>query len=234
MEKKFMQYNPEIIKLIDTLVNKSNLGLKFEKIDDGKRVSCNYKSVSYLFHIDFPVEMFEFSGEQVNFYDFCEFANIMNVFKNPNVIETDNSFILDMDKSSVEYYLGDPAEIKSGFNREKEFDSDLTFSMSKESIKKLNSCKNLFSSEYLSFVYDGETLKARLTSKTRGDNKYEEFYAVDEQKDVDIEFKTFALVVGALTIGDWVVDICKDGLVRYSYQNTNGINLNLYSLHVED
>jgi hypothetical protein len=180
------------------------------------------------------VENFEFSGEEINFYDFGEFANIMKTFKYPNIVDGDAVLTLDMDTSSVDYTIGDPDAIKRGFTKERSFESDLHFKMSAESIKTLNSVKSLFGSEYLSFVYDGNTLKARLTSKTRGDNKYEEFYTVDDGKDVTVDFKMFALVTSALTIGDWVVDVCNDGIVRFTYQNTSDINLNLYCMRVDD
>ena len=234
MSKNYIEYSPELIKLIDSIVNKGNLGLKFEKNEDCSRVYCNYKSTSYNFHIDFPVSKFNFSGQEINFYDFGEFANIMKSFKYPNIIGTDSNIVLDMDKSSVEYAIGDPDATKRGFNKEKFPESDVTFKMSNESIKRLNGAKSLFSSEYLSFVYDGETLKARLTSKSRGDNKYEEFYTVENAENISVEFKTFALVISALGIGDWDVDVSNDGIVRFVYVNTEDINLRLYCMRVDD
>ena len=107
MEKTYIKYSPETIKLLDSLVNSGNLGLKLEKVDiDGvQRVSAKYKSPSYLFQVDFPTELFDFEGQEINFYDFGEFAKILKTFKNPNIYQTESSIVLDMDKSSVDYSL---------------------------------------------------------------------------------------------------------------------------------
>lgn len=235
MSKNYIEYSPELIKLFNTIVNKGNQGIKLEKTENGERVFCNYKSASYLFHIDFPVNQFNFDGKEINFYDFGEFANIIKTFKNPNIICNDASLILDMETSSVDYTLGDSDAIKRGFTKSKDAEYVVTFNMSEETIKKLNSVKNLFGSEYLSFVYERDVLKARLTSKTRGDNKYEECYVVKSaEEDVSVEFKTFALVISALGIGSWDVSVSNDGIAKFDYVNTDDINLSLYCLRVDD
>ena len=234
MEKQYIDYNSDIIKLIDSVVNSGNLAIKLEKMEDGERIFCNYKSPSYNFHLDFPKAMFNFEGQELNFYDYGEFANIMKNFKYPRIAHNSSGLVLDMEKSSVEYTVGDSEAIKRGFNKEKFDSSDVTFIMTEESVKSLNRAKGLFGSEYLSFVYNGDMLKARLTSKTRGDNKYEEYYSVEKAGDVSVEFKTFALAISALSVGGWVVDVNNDGIVRFNYENNNDINLRLYCMRVDD
>jgi len=236
MEKTYIKYSPETIKLLDSLVNSGNLGLKLEKVDiDGvQRVSAKYKSPSYLFQVDFPTEMFDFEGQEINFYDFGEFAKILKTFKNPNIYQTESSIVLDMDKSSVDYSLGDPDVIKRGFTKAREYGVDVVFDMDAESVKKLNSCKNLFGSEYLSFIYNGETLAVRLTSKTRGDNKYEEYFSIAEETDSTVDFKTFALVLPALSVGEWRVEISNDGVTAFILKNNENINLKIYGMQVEE
>ena len=229
-----VNYNPEIIDIISKIVNSDNPGVKLEKSEDGSVVSCNYKSATYNFHIDFPSEMFNFDGNEVNFYNFQEFSKIVKTFKSPSISMNDSSFFLDMEKSSIEYILGDPNAIKKGFSKVISFEPDVSFIMSNESIKNLNSCKGLFGSEFLTFVYDNDTLKATLKSKTRGDNKYEEYYNVENSSGVEVDIKIFALVVPTLSLGDWIVDISNDGLVRFTLQNNNGINLNLYCMKIDD
>lgn len=233
MSKKIdVKYNNEYLKLLNFL---SNINEKFliEKSEDGKRIDIESKNaattVAYILSTN--VENFSFDGEQVGFYKYSEFNELMNAFDNPKLKQEDYKFEIVKDKSKITYRTGQPEAIPKVFEDIKFEDPDFTFNLDENEFVNIRKMIGLMDAETVSFVHTNNKLVIKLAGEDE-DNTYEKEFNVTDGEDVDITIPKDIFMLAPK--GDYDVEIKEEGIVRFVYKSNPDFTLNLYTAENED
>jgi hypothetical protein len=233
MSKKVdVTYSTEYLKLLSLL---SNINEKFliKKSANGKSIEVESKNaattVAYVLSTD--VENFSFDGDEVGFYKYSEFNELMNAFDSPKLKQEDFKFEIVKDKSKITYRTGQPEAIPKVFEDIKFENPDFTFSLEEEEFSNIRKMIGLMEAETVSFIYSNNKLTVKLAGDDE-DNTYEKQFSAEGEGDVSITIPKDIFMLAPK--GFYDVEIKGEGIVRFVYKSNPEFKLNLYTAENED
>jgi hypothetical protein len=210
-----------------------------EKSEDKKSITITARTPSRSVAYDFkaPIDMFNFEGDNITYFDFKEFYTLFSVNDDPILKQGVNKFEIIKDRAKLVYYLGEKEATEDSDDEYEEYvafdESHASFTMTAETMKKLKNMISLTKAEDLIFKVKDDKILIKLYY---GENQptYEEIFDLDGPAVEDFQFIVDTEIIKLSPENDYVVDLNSAGVVRLKYMNDKNIELNLYISEIEE
>jgi len=221
-----VEYNKDMLSLLNDLsaINESVIINKNDKKLSVQRAN-NARSIAYRLSMESSV--FNFSGDQVSFYKFPEFFQLLSCFDSPELHQTDDKLVISKDKCKINYLLSDPETLTKS-PKQIQFDNpQVEFKLSTADIKELKKMIGLLTAKNTKFTCAKN--KVDITCYNSGhDNSFSKSYPTDKCTK-DLSFAISSDVFPVIPEGDYVIELMekplpnsKDGktisIVRFTLQ----------------
>jgi hypothetical protein len=232
-------YNPIFLKLLRDL---TNINKKFiiKKTEDEQYIkieSVNAKG-TVAYQLKAKLKDFDFDGDEVGFYNYSEFDQLLNAFDEPSLKQNNSKFEIYKDDSKITYTTANPEAIPPVFKKVEFKDPDLTFTLTEKeifSLKKMTSILGIDAS--IVFKIDSES---KLTIKVEGEEEessYQKEYKLDSLNE-DLVGGGFSMTIpqDIFTLSPkatYQIQVTQEGIIRFVYKNEKDFELYLYTGETE-
>jgi hypothetical protein len=232
---KEVKYNKEFISLLNNL---SIINKKFiiNKKDNKIRVDGKNEGVTVAYTFNCDAENFDFDGEEIAFYNFSEFYDLFNVYKDSSLNYDSNYGLLEIkdnnSKSKIKYYTADPEIVPKTFDFLK-FDSfDYKFYLNSEEFAYIRKMVGLVDAKKVKFSLKNGEFKLVLFSDEKNPT-FEKTFEIEASSELDVSTDSFSLVTPPDIFlfspkGDYEIQIRKAGVFKFGYAHDT-FDLNLFS-----
>lgn len=229
-------FEKEYLTLLKDLSN-INDKILVKKTDDEEYIEIESKNaqttVAYI--LKAPMDNFNFSGDEVGFYKFSEFSELLNAFEEPKLKQDDSKFEINEGKSKITYYTADPEAIPPVFKKMEFEDPEITFTLTEEEFSNLKKMCSLLQAETISFSIKNGKLKVGLLGEDKEDSSYEKEFEIDSlDTEDDVTLETPKDIFLLAPKGEYEVQIKEAGIVRFVYVNDSDYELELFTAENED
>jgi hypothetical protein len=192
----------------------------------------NSKTVAYRFTA--PVEHFNFEGDNVAFYKFAEFFQLVSCFDTPTLDQKDNRIIISKDKSKITYLSSDSDTIMKGPSKISFSKPDIVMEFKGSEIKDIRKMIGLLTAENTRFSCNDQNINITLYNKNH-DNSFTKTYTPLKSvgKDEVVELAIASEIFTLLPEGDYTVEIKKEGIVKFSLKKEN-VSLELFTAEIDE
>lgn len=229
-------YNKDTLTLIRKL-SEINTELTIEKSEDGKLVHiiARTPSRSLAYEFDAPIDMFNFEGDSITFFDFKEFYTLFSVNDDPVLKHDTYKFEIVKNRAKLVYFLGErEATDEDEYEEVVEFESsDASFKLTADTMKKFKTMISLTKAEDLILEVEGDKVLIKLYYQ-ESQPTYEESFDLDEPAKKDFKFIVDTEIIKLSPENDYIVDLNADGVVRMKYLNDKNIDLNIFISEIEE
>jgi len=203
---KKVEYNKEMLSLLNDLCS-INESIIVKKVNEGKALMVqranNAKSIAY--RLGMNPEVFNFDGDEVAFYKFAEFYQLLSCFETPELSQIDNKFIISKDKSKINYLLSEPESITKGPSNIRFQDPSVSIKLESSDIKELKKMIGLLVAKNTRFTCKDN--KADITCyNSNHDNSFTKTYDT-ETCDKDIRFSISSEIFTVIPDGDYKIEL---------------------------
>ena len=230
-----ISYNEDALSLIRKLSDINNQ-IPIKKSDDGKFITIDTQNPSKTITIEFkaPVDMFDFEGDEISFFDFKEFYALFSVNKEPTIKQTDTKLDIIKDRSKLEYHLAEFEAITDDDEVYCQFDeSHASLHISSEMMKKFKTMATITKAETVKLNITGDKILVKFFYE---DNQptYEEEFDLEETATEDFKLDLDAEIIRLTPENDYRMQLNSSGVIKLTWINSLGITLNLYVAEVEE
>ena len=216
-----VKYTKNFVSLLNSLsiINKKFIIKKEDnklKIDSKNDMS----TIAYKFNCD--LSHFNFEGDQIAFYNFSEFSDLFNVYKDALLTYNENSGmfqIFDADKKSkIKYYTSDPEIIPETFKKLKFDDYDYKFNLTSDDFVYIKKMISLIDAKKVKFIQKNGEFKIVLFSEEK-DPTFEKTFILESSSE---DNKDFCLVSPPDIFlfapkNDYEIQIKEVGIFKFKY-----------------
>lgn len=228
-----VDYNFE---LLNTIFELSNITEKIliQKTADGIEIKAGDDGRTLMYHLKAPSEMLSIESDCAIF-DYTRFFNKVSMFEKPELDLDDSIFTIRSEGKVATHNIANGSIVKAAFNSVNIPTIDASLSISVETIKNINKLSgiNYFDSNRIQFDFGKEkstlTLKSTSHSNTYQSDLEGVNFTASEDFHVLINAKAFQMLP---TSSDYELKVCKDGIVEFVMNRTDGISISLYTTKV--
>ena len=242
-----MNYNKNLIELISDLSSlQAQLIFEDDKNQQTFTVKANDDKVTTCFILNAPKSYFDFTGDQIAFYDYTKFKKYFSIFDKPtkdpatsNVPKLDitpnkngNGYTLNI-QSSIDsrcFYtkLGDPHVVtKPQFDKIAMPSIDAELPLSEEDVINLKSMISTVSADTATFNCSGNVCKVTLCNNYSGDTFTMSFdLTTPTQNNFEIVIPKNGIV--AMPVASYNIKMCSRGLIELTQIRDDDIKLTMY------
>lgn len=187
-------------------------------------------------------EIFDFLGDELAFYNFPEFYQILSSFTEPNIkqkIDNQNeddeitTFLISKDKSRIIYKISDISSLRPNPSEFPSMDdNDLNFIINGDDLKELQKMKGLINASNLKINMSDGILKLELFSNSY-DNSFDKEYIISNSKVEKINMVISTEILSVLPKGDYNVKINTEGIITFTLKNDD-IELVIITAELEE
>lgn len=220
---KELSYKIETLNLLNQLTLSLSNSIIINKNEDETRFVVNRfnasETISFFFNA--PISDFDFDGDEIAFYNFAEFFQLISVFKDPKITQDLNKLIISKNNSKIKYVLSDSEIISKGPKGfEISEDANCEFELNAEELKNLGKMIGLVSAEKANIKVNDGKLTITLCNETHENTFDKEFTTITSDGE-DFAFNIPSEIFTTIPPGNYKVMIFKDGLVMLEYKSTN-------------
>lgn len=222
----FKKSTIDLIRRLTTI----NPSILIEK-DDTKitiKSSDSSGSVAYMFEAESAD--FGFTGDEVGFLDFNEFHQLLNVYKNPTIMQDEDDaldLVISENRSKISYRLTNSEVIKRGFNEIEFGDSDVEFILTTDDIKHINKMLSLVNAESVKMAVADGKIKFTLFSK-KSTNTFEEVYDSDSANDKEFSINLTKDTFVMIPADNYRISAKEEGIVKFSMIRDDSASVDIY------
>ena len=190
-------------------------------IDDKEKIfiSSENDSSTIKYFLFAKPENFEFDSEEIAFYNFNEFYNLLQVFTTPDIEQKENKITISEGKTKIKYLLSDAEVLKRGPKKLLIKDkSDVKFVLTKEQLKELKKIISLLGSAKCQFEISKDKLICKLFNDSH-DNSFEKEYEIKEKNTDELSMIISSEIFTLIPDLDYTIEIISEGLIIVKYQN---------------
>lgn len=224
-----IKHNKQFLSLINDLTPISN-SVIINKTDNQVKITRANSASTVFYTLEAAKDAFDFDGEKIAFYEFAEFYQLLNVFENAEISLNENKLTISSDKSKIRYIISDPETIKAGPSQILFQSSDAKVVLESNEIKNFKKMIGLIKAKFIKFTVKDKNINFRCFNDAH-DNSYEKNFPIENES--DFSMKISSEVFTLIPDNKYVLEICKDGLVKISYEKDN-IKLAVYVAEIED
>ena len=227
-------FNKEALSTVNQLSritkNRENkCPIKFEKDEEGIHVQAGNEGNTIVFTYDAPTGYFDFTGDDICFYDYPEFHRYLSAFEDPimttEVIDEEyESLVFTQGRRKIVYPLSD-SEVVDTKRRKIKWDiPSAVFDFVDTDVTALKSILSLLGAKEtnLVFSFSGETVtvKTASTMRNRSANTYEDTFALKEPVAEDFTITIKSDIFSHLNNKfNYRVEVSDIGVIRFFYDD---------------
>jgi hypothetical protein len=212
-----LQYTKKFFDLVKDLSG-INPSIIFEKDEDGnilvKRANA---SQTIIYTLKANKSNFEFESEDVAFYNYPEFHQLISVFKEPILNEDNDKLIISEGKSKIKYKVSDAEVINRIKGKSKFSEPDVEFSISADQLSKIKKMIGLISAEQIKFKVKKSSEIECVFFNGEHSNNWEETYAVSKESESEFDLVINARVFTLIPVNGYKLAIKKEGITQLKY-----------------
>ena len=213
-----MEFKKEYLDLVKDL-SPINPCIIFDKDEDNVIIKRSDASNSIIYTLEAPKDNFNFEAEDIAFYNYPEFHQILSVFDEPKLIESaENRITISEKQSKINYRISD-SEVIPKVQGEGHFESpDCEFTITVEQLDKIKKMIGLISSEKIRFkvTKDSEDVICDFFNLSHSNN-WEKPYSLDSISEETFELIISAKIFTLMPRNSYVISIKEDGIVKLNY-----------------
>lgn len=179
---------------------------------------------------------FDFVGEEIGFYDFPEFYQLLCTLKEPVIEQTEdsNKIVLKQNRSKINYVISDPESLVAPRHPGVEYDNvDAVLKLTKEEFQEIRKMASVLKAKYTQFTIKGNEVTVKCYNEGH-DNSWDNTYELDSvDTEETITMKFFSETFTLFPMNDYTIYFNGEGLVDFKYKSEE-VNLNLYIRPLED
>lgn len=231
-----VKFKKETLNLINDLaaINNQIVIGKDEKDKNAVIKSANpAETLAYIFTT--KKDNFSFDGDELAFYKFSEFYQMLSCFAEPTINQNLNKLVISEKTAKLNYLLTDASIIQKGPSSIKFVNPDYSIKIEKAGLAELEKMVGLLETENVSISIKKNSAKATIKLfNSDHNNSFEKSFTLDEKNgQEDFEIKFSAEIFRYAPKEDYTVDIKKEGILRFAFENENA-NVQLFTAELED
>jgi len=221
-------YNKEYLDLVKSL-SSINPAIIFEKVENNRiLVKRNNASSSIIYTLEASDTNFNFSSEDLAFYNYPEFHQLLSVFDDPTLTESENKIKIEENKSKIHYKVSDSEVIQKVNGTGKVPPPNAIITISSDQLDEIKKMIGLVSAEKVKFkVTEGSKELTCKFFNLSHSNNWENEYEVDKESDIDFELTISSQVFSLIPKNSYEIRINEAGVIKMHYINDE-FDLNLY------
>lgn len=227
---KKVQYNSELFDLVKDLTS-INTQVVFEKDEEGNVVVRRSDSESTIaYELRAPRDYFDFSEEQIAFYNYPEFFQYFRALGEPEISINQKSMTLKERGSKTSYLLSNPESIEKGPKTINFSNPDVRIELSSDDLDEILKMIALINAKKVQVFGNGKKLTVKVYQNLH-DNTFEKTFKVENVGGLDeeIDFVMFAETFKNLPVKrNYIIEIKKQGFIRIALVDEN-IGLDIYT-----
>ena len=230
-----IKYNKGILTLINQLSNiNSKLVIKKSEEEDNITIDAKTASGSVAYSLKAPIEVFDFDGNDISFFDYRDFFRMFSVYDEPAIKQNENMFEISKERSKMTYPIAEKEAVEIDDYDYIEFEEyQAKFNLTAEHLKKFKQMTPLIKAEDLIFkVRDDKVIITLYYEKDQP--TYEEEFDLSEKASKDFDIVVSPDVIKFAPENDYEIELNEIGIIKFEYLNKNNITLNLYVAENED
>ncbi|MFW6272861.1 MAG: hypothetical protein ACOC2U_03680 [bacterium] len=228
---KDVKFDREFLNLVQNLT-KINSSILFERSDDnGVIIKRKNPAGSIAYILSASEDSFDFDEEEIAFYNFPEFAQMLSVFKSPNIKQDENRLVISENKSKIKYVVTDPEIISRGPNKVNFGDADATMVIDRDLLKEIRSMIGILDSENIKLKISDNNITV-VCYNSNHDNQWENTYDIENSLGKDFELTIKSEVFVHIPDGNYKMELKEAGIVKFAYQS-DIVNLDIFVAEVE-
>lgn len=226
-----LEYTKEVVDLINELAI-INPSIILEKKENDVYITRTNASTTIAYRFSVNEKTFNFEGNEIAFYDFSEFYQLLSCFSDPIMEQKEAKVIIQKDKSKINYNLSDVETIKRGPAKLDWKDPAVTLSLTMEEIKSIRKMIGLLKVENAKLSCKAGELEITLHNAGH-DNSFSKIFKAETITNLeDFEFSIASEIFTMLPQGDYELGVMDAGLVRFKLESEN-VNLELFTAETE-
>lgn len=239
-------YNENTVSVINKLARIQSKLLFTKKVskgdDESERLIVNAKNAdsTIMFLFSAPKDHFDFDGDNIAFFDFTEFYDLFDVFKDSKKILQDEDNVKIKSKGTLTYYLAEEESIKSKINGVNFVDPDVTFELTVEQLKELNKLIGKLGTKSIRFTYDenSKELEVKLFSGENSKEKDNTYQYNITPETIGDDAEEFSITIdkeifSVLPENDYTVSIKSQGVIEFEHRSGD-IEYQIYTSELEE
>ena len=220
-------YSREYLALLNELV-KINKQIIVEKKDDSIFVNRNNEAIAYTLSAD--KSNFDFEGNDIAFYEFSEFFQLFNTFKEPEIIqdksENSSKIILKQNRSKITYKLSDGEALEPGHDGIDIEEEVAILKLTKQELQEIRKMASVLKAKYIEFVIDGEEVLVKCSNLGVG-NSWDNVYSLESEAKQNVKLIFNSEIIDQIPDNDYTIHFDARGLADFEYVSDK-VNLNIY------
>jgi hypothetical protein len=212
MEK--IEYNKDTLDILKSLSSLSK-ALIIRKIDNGEKISIKSGDISsfIMYHLEAPVNHFNFKGDECAFYEYPDFHDLMSILDECDMHQNGDIITLVSDKTKIKYLTSEAELIKNEWETIPESDTVGSFKLDFEALKKINKLKSSIKAKSLKIKLEKNEIKFVLFSK-ENENMCEEIFMNEIDNLDDYEFLLSTEIFDKLPLANYEFNITESGILK--------------------
>jgi len=226
-------FNKDTMDLIGEL-GAINSQIIVEKDEKKQNILISRKNpattIAYIFKA--PVDHFNFNGDNIAFYNFPEFYQMISCFDQPTIKQNSNKIIVSQGSAKINYVLTDAETLKKGPGKVNFSGPDATINLPSDELKELEKMIGLFGALGVELTVKDNSVVVKVFNDDYDNSFQKEYKSVGKNKS-NFSLKISSEVFVLLPKEDYNLEIKKEGIVRFSF-NKNGTELDLFTAELEE
>jgi hypothetical protein len=231
---KDLSYKIETISLLNQLASSISNSIIIKKNEEENGLIINRtnpsETVSFFFNV--PSTDFDFDGNEISFYNFPEFFQLLSVFKDPKITQDNNKLVISKNSSKIKYVLSDSEIISEGPKGFKiDIEPNTIFELTDAELKDFGKMIGLVGAERANLKVDDNKLTVTLGNETH-ENTFEKVFSVINSDGESVGFNIPAEIFTIVPNGNYKISIWKDGIVIFELKHPN-VSLKIMTAELE-
>jgi len=205
---KEVSYKLETLGLLNQLATTISSSIIVNKADGKIKVAHKNPPNTIVFAFEASESDFDFNGDEVAFYNFNEFYQMVSAFKDPKIAHSENEIIISKSNTKIKYITSDSEMMdKVGKGIASKDTYDAQFILPEDELKNYVKMVSLVGTDVCSFTSDGTQVNLAFTNKIHK-NSFEkiitETIKIDPNLSIKIPSEIFTIIPnGTYTISIW-------------------------------
>lgn len=182
--------------------------LRLLKTKEGIVVMHGNEARSLVFKLVLPKSSFDFHGEEIGFYNFPEFYQLLDTFSTPQINQLEHELVLSEGGTKIVYKLAEPSILPES-PKWLDLDMPTTFTIKEKDLRDFRKMIGLINADLVRVEANSKGVVLTL-SKNERDHSFQRTFALDKSvKGAVHSFLTTTDVLSDIPVGDYVVGIVK-------------------------
>lgn len=227
-----IEFKKEVLDLVNQLTD-FNPSIIFEKGEEDsifvKRMDAS-KSVAYI--LSAADDSFNFKDEEIAFYSYPEFYQLLNVFEKPEITQKENKLIISQNNSKIKYMLSDPEPLTKGPPNVKFGKEDSSLKLTVDMLKEIRKMIGLVKAEKIELDVKKEKITIKCFNSSH-DNSWENVYKLEKESKKEFNLIISSQVFIMLPDNKYILDIKEEGIVKFRLK-TKLVNLEVFVAELDN